>query len=75
MKTLVLKDVSRTYKVDKTDTFVALATTNLSFDSSGLVSIVGSSGSGKSTLINLISRIDSPSTGEIFLNGKSYKSI
>ena len=75
MKTLVLKDVSRTYKVDKTNTFVALATTNLSFDSSGLVSIVGSSGSGKSTLINLISRIDSPSTGEIFLNGKSYKSI
>ena len=75
MKTLVLKDVSRTYKVDKTDTFVALSTTNLSFDSSGLVSIVGSSGSGKSTLINLISRIDSPSTGEIFLNGKSYKSI
>ena len=75
MKTLVLKNVSRTYKVDKTNTFVALATTNLSFDSSGLVSIVGSSGSGKSTLINLISRIDSPSTGEIFLNGKSYKSI
>lgn len=75
MKTLVLKNVSRTYKVDKTDTFVALATTNLTFDSFGLVSIVGSSGSGKSTLINLISRIDSPSTGEIFLNGKSYKSI
>lgn len=34
------------------------------------VSIVGRSGSGKSTLLNLLGLLDSPTTGEIYLDGR-----
>ena len=30
---------------------------------------MGPSGSGKTTLLNMVSTIDSPSSGEIFING------
>lgn len=46
---------------------------NLSFDDYGLTSIVGKSGSGKTTLINLITRIDYPTEGEIIFNKQRYK--
>ena len=35
-----------------------------------IVSLMGPSGSGKSTLLNLISTIDLPTGGEIWINGK-----
>ena len=75
MKTLLLKDLTKKYKIGNGQFFVALRPTNLSFDSTGLVSIVGKSGSGKSTLINMISRIDEPTEGEIYLNNIPYSSI
>src|SRR5262249_35832658 len=37
---------------------------------SQFVVIVGPSGSGKSTLLSLIAGLDTPSSGEIFLNGR-----
>lgn len=39
------------------------------------VALVGHSGAGKSTIVNLILKFYEPTTGEIFLNGKSYKSL
>ena len=72
VKTLLIKNLSKKYEIGKDKHFTALKPTNLSFNSTGLVSIVGKSGSGKSTLINLIARIDTPSSGEIYLNGKEY---
>jgi putative ABC transport system ATP-binding protein len=35
------------------------------------IAIVGPSGSGKSTLLSLVAGLDSPSSGEIFLDGKN----
>ena len=75
MKTLLIKDLTKKYKVGKDKYFTALKATNLAFESCGLVSIVGKSGSGKSTLINLISRIDTPTSGDIYLYGKPYSSF
>lgn len=72
MKLLELKNVSRIYKNGKT-TKTAISHVNLSFPSSGLISIVGKSGSGKSTLINMLTMFDSPSEGEVFFNGESTK--
>ena len=39
------------------------------FDQGEFVGVIGKSGSGKSTLINMISGIDRPSSGEVFIGG------
>ncbi len=75
MKLLIAKDISKKYQINKTQEFYALKSTNLSFDDRGLVLISGHSGSGKSTLINLLSKLDKPSSGDLYYNNKSYSSI
>jgi len=40
-----------------------------------LVALVGPSGSGKSTLLNMISLIDTPSSGQIIFNNKNMKDL
>jgi len=40
-----------------------------------LVALVGPSGSGKSTLLNIISLIDTPTSGQIILNNKDVKNL
>ena len=40
-----------------------------------LVALVGPSGSGKSTLLNMISLIDTPTSGEIIFNNKNMKNL
>src|SRR5207344_1351430 len=39
------------------------------------VSIMGPSGSGKSTLMNIMGCLDTPSSGEYFLNGKNVSEM
>ncbi len=75
MKTLILKDLTKYYKVGKDKVFYALRRTNLVFDNNGLVVIGGKSGSGKSTFLNLLTMIDKPSNGQIIFNGKRYSSF
>ena len=60
---LKLKHVTKTYKEQK-----VLDDINISFPSTGLITIEGASGSGKSTLLNLIGGIDKPSEGSIYIN-------
>ncbi len=72
MKALVIKNLYKSFPIDKEHSFYALNNINLSFDEYGFVSIVGKSGSGKSTLLNMISKFDKPSRGEIYLNKKKY---
>jgi putative ABC transport system ATP-binding protein len=47
--------------------FVALRGIDLSIGRGEFVAVVGKSGSGKSTLINMITGIDRPTSGEIFI--------
>ncbi len=44
---------------------------SLTFAKGEFVVLLGKSGSGKSTLLNLIAGIDTPSAGEVFIDGKS----
>jgi putative ABC transport system ATP-binding protein len=48
---------------------LALRELDLKLTSGGLVAIVGRSGSGKSTLLNLLTAVDRPTSGEVFVNG------
>ncbi|MEZ4734958.1 MAG: ABC transporter ATP-binding protein [Caldilineaceae bacterium] len=61
-----LRGVGKRYKTAAGD-FVALRQVNLQVDPHEFVAVVGKSGSGKSTLINMITGIDQPSDGEIFV--------
>ncbi len=63
-----LKDVTKTYHTPA-GIFTALNGVTLSIGSGEFVSIVGKSGSGKTTLINLVTGIDDPSSGEVFVGG------
>ena len=49
----------------------ALNDVNLSFEKGEFVAIVGSSGSGKSTLLSLLGGIDSPTEGEVVIDGEN----
>ena len=50
----------------------ALKNVNLTFGESGMVVILGKSGSGKTSLLNILGGLDSPTSGEIIFNGKSF---
>ena len=53
----------------------ALHDVSLEVERSEFLSIAGPSGSGKSTLLNLVSAIDSPTTGEVLIDGIPLKSL
>lgn len=45
------------------------------FQDSGLVAVVGKSGCGKTTLLNMIAGVDKPTSGDIIINGESFKTF
>ena len=68
-----LKKVDKIYRgaVD----MQALYNIDLAFEQGSFNSIVGESGSGKSTLLNIIGTLDRPTTGELWLEGRSTSSL
>jgi putative ABC transport system ATP-binding protein len=69
-----LHGVTKAYKIAGSD-FMALKGINLAVDEGEFVAIVGKSGSGKSTLINMITGIDTPSAGEVFVTSTPLHSL
>ena len=65
-----VKNLVKTYKTEY-ELVHALNNMNLVFPDHGLVFIVGVSGSGKSTLMNMLSGVDTPTEGEVLIDGKS----
>lgn len=65
---LQLKQVSKTYQLDGVQ-IKALEEINLSIHPGEFISIIGPSGSGKSTLMHLAGCLDTPTAGEVFLEG------
>ena len=53
----------------------ALNDVSVRFPEKGMVFLLGKSGSGKSTLLNVCGGLDSPTSGEIIVKGRSSKNF
>jgi putative ABC transport system ATP-binding protein len=64
-----VKDVSKTYRLGS-QTVTALADVCLTVHGGEFMAVAGPSGSGKTTLLNLIGCLDTPTSGEIAIDGE-----
>ncbi len=67
-------DVSRMFGSGAT-AVTALSAISLTIDQGEFLAVTGRSGSGKTTLLNLLSGLDSPSTGTVFFNGNDLAEL
>ncbi len=67
--------LSKIYKAKKGASVHALDNVSLCFPEKGMVFLLGKSGSGKSTLLNVCGGLDTPTSGEIIVKGRSSKSF
>jgi ABC-type lipoprotein export system ATPase subunit len=63
-----LRGVDKSYQTAAGD-YPVLKSIDLSFQAGEFISIIGKSGSGKTTLLNMITGIDRPTSGEVWVNG------
>mgnify|MGYP002616109322 FL=1 len=75
-----IKEVVRTEELKKyyplgTHTVKALDGVNLTVKEGEFVAITGNSGSGKSTLLHMLGALDVPTSGEVYIDGKSLASM
>jgi putative ABC transport system ATP-binding protein len=71
---LSVTNVSKVYDLGP-EKIVALNNVSIGIEKGEFVSVVGKSGSGKSTLMHILGLLDSPSSGEIILNGQNTKGM
>lgn len=74
MSYLTLKNVSKQYLVGSV-TVNALENISFSLEDGEFVVVLGSSGAGKTTLLNLLGGMDTATSGEIVLDGRSITSL
>ena len=69
MGIIELKDVHKVYPLGKVEV-PAVKGVTFSIERGDFVSIAGPSGAGKSTILNMIGLIDTPTSGEVIIDGK-----
>lgn len=75
-----MKDILKINNLGKTygsgnNKVLALKNIELTIKEKEFVAVMGPSGSGKSTLLNVISTIDRPSSGEVYIDGSNINKI
>ncbi|QSE76885.1 ABC transporter ATP-binding protein [Lactococcus taiwanensis] len=71
MYAIELKKVTKFFK-DGDETIEALKETDFSVKKGEFIAIIGPSGSGKSTLLTIAGGLQTPSDGEVLVNGQSF---
>jgi ABC-type lipoprotein export system ATPase subunit len=69
-----LRSVQKSYKTAVGD-YPALKDINLKINAGEFVSVIGKSGSGKTTLTNMITGIDRPTSGEVWVNDTAVHTL
>ena len=69
-----IENLTRFYTIGE-ETVRALNGINLTIEKNEYVALMGPSGSGKSTLMNIIGCLDTPTSGEYFLNGPNVAQL
>lgn len=69
-----IENLTRFYTIGE-ETVRALNGINLTIHKNEYVALMGPSGSGKSTLMNIIGCLDTPTSGEYFLNGPNVAQL
>lgn len=65
------KGISKVYANNK----VAVNHVDLKFETGEFICFIGSSGSGKTTCMRMINRMNIPTTGDVFIDGRNIKQI
>ena len=68
MNVLEFKNVTKSYQ-DGNNEIEALKETNFKIEEGQFIAIIGPSGSGKSTLLHIIGGVDTPTTGNVIIDG------
>ncbi len=68
------KNIIKTYKNSSGDVPI-LKGLNFKIEDGEFVAIIGPSGSGKSTLMNILGALDTPTSGEYYLDGKDVSGL
>lgn len=74
MNVLEFKNVTKSYQ-DGNNEIEALKETNFKIEEGQFIAIIGPSGSGKSTFLTLAGGLQTPSKGQIIINGKEYTNL
>ncbi len=69
-----LRQVAKTF-ASASSKLSALQGVDLRVNAGEFVAVIGKSGSGKSTLLNMITGIDRPTSGEVFVNGSAIHQL
>lgn len=75
MEEPIIEAIALTKNFGQKNQYSVLKNINLKIYKGEFIAITGASGSGKSTLLNILSGLDSPSSGEIRYHGKTISSF
>lgn len=74
MSLLEMRHVSKSYAEGESEVH-ALVDIDLAVDTGGFIAVMGPSGSGKSTLLTIAGTLETPTTGEVLIDGVSLAAM